>query len=88
MTNDAILAAIQEMVAPYGFKAELWPDIKRVCVRGDSRAYLPTVNLIGIPPNHEVLAQISTAITNQFEVGTVTLQLAEKTPDGIAPENK
>lgn len=83
-----MLAAIQKMVAPYGFKAELWPDIKRVCVRGDSRAYLPAVNLVGIPSSYEVLAQISTAITNQFEVGTVTLQLAEKTSADVAPKNK
>ena len=73
MTNDAMLSAIQEMVSPYGLKAELWSDVKRVCVRGDGRAYLPILNLIGFPPDQETLGRISTAITNQFDIGSVVL---------------
>lgn len=83
MNDDAMLIAIQEIVLPYGLKAELWPDTKRVCVRGDGRGYLPILNLIGPPPSHEILANLSGMITNKFEIGSVTFQLAQKDSKGI-----
>lgn len=69
-----MIQEIQELVAPYNLVAELL-DISAVGVAGDGRTYLPVVNLIGKHPGNEVLAQLSTKITNEYEVGRVTFQL-------------
>ena len=69
------LANINEIVSPYNLRAEIIAGIMRVGVRGDARAYLPVVNLIGPFPDYDILSDLSTQITNKFNIGGVTFQL-------------
>lgn len=81
MSSEDMVRCINEIVAPYNLHAELFPDVvKRVCVRGDARAYLPVINLIGPGPlpDYDILEKLSTKITNEFDVGGVTIQVALK----------
>ncbi len=80
--TEEILKIATEIVVPYGLEVEIFPDIFSVGVQGDSRTYTPVVNLIGPFPGHEVLAKISTEISNTALVNRVTFQLAEKKRSG------
>ncbi|TSC71968.1 MAG: hypothetical protein G01um101438_799 [Parcubacteria group bacterium Gr01-1014_38] len=79
MSEEDILRSVNEIVAPYGLRAEIFGGIRRVCVRGDARAYLPVLNLIGPFPGYDVLAALSTKISNIFDIGGVTFQVAAAT---------
>ena len=67
MTEEESLGIINKIVGPKGFKAELMPGIRRVCVLGDARKYVPVFILTGPLVLPEVLAQMSTEITNHAD---------------------
>ncbi|MBI2625489.1 hypothetical protein HY442_00665 [Candidatus Parcubacteria bacterium] len=79
---DAVLRQANEMVEPYGFRAEYFPGeegpIRTVGVTGDERAYLPVLCLIGSNPDQEVWEMLSTKITNDLPIGRVTVELARR----------
>ena len=78
MITQEMLNQINEWAKEYGLMAEMLGDHKRVCVRGDGRAYLPVLVLLGSFPGHEKLAALSSKITNNFEIGSVTYELPSK----------
>lgn len=79
MENSEILRIANEIVGPHGLRAEFLgnPDeVRSVGVGGDFRTYTPILVLIGLrPPNDEMLAQVSTEISNRTTVNRVTFQL-------------
>lgn len=77
-TNQEILARANEIVSPYGLEAEILEDIFSVGVGGDDRTYTPVINLKGPFPGYEVLAKLSTEISNVLPINRVTFELAVK----------
>ncbi len=75
MNDQEILQKANELVAPYGLRAEIFPDLFSVGVQGDGRTYTPIINLIGPHPGDEVLKKLSTEISNTLPVNRVTIQI-------------
>ena len=73
-----ILQQINGIVAQYGLRAEYLEGIQTVGVQGDDRSYTPTVVLVGPFPGHEVLATLSSKISNDTPVNRVTFELARR----------
>lgn len=78
MEDSDILRVANEIAAPHGLRAELLPGVKRVGVAGDSPTYKPVVALVGSFPGHDVLASVSTKISNRTEGCTVSFELATR----------
>lgn len=83
MTDAEIVQRANDLVTPFGLNAEILPGIRSVGIRGDARAYLPTMNLSGAFPGHDILAELSTRITNELEIGRVTFQLGAQYEDRV-----
>ncbi len=75
MKEKEILRKANEIVAPYGLRAEIFPDLLSVGVQGDNRTYTPIINLIGPHPGNEVLSKLSTEISNTLPINRVTIQI-------------
>lgn len=75
MDEQEILYRANEMVAPYGLRAELFPDIWSVGVQGDQRTFTQIVNLIGPHPGNDTLAMLSTKICNELPINRVTFEI-------------
>ncbi len=75
LTDEEMLIIANEIANPHGLKAEFLPDIRRVGVGGDNRTYTPVVVLVGPPPLHEVLSEISTEISNRTGIMGVTYDI-------------
>ena len=90
MSNDELLKRANEIAAKHGLKAEFLGDAHSVGVRGDDRAYLPVIVLVGPFPGWIVLEQVSSEITNTLEIGRVTYEFARKLENGevIVPEDQ
>jgi hypothetical protein len=78
MTEEEIVAAANVIVAPHGLQAEILGGIKRVGVQGDERTYGPVLVLTGPYPTNEVLAEISSQLTNKLPVTGVTIETARR----------
>ncbi|TSC90553.1 MAG: hypothetical protein G01um10142_378 [Parcubacteria group bacterium Gr01-1014_2] len=76
--NDELFKRANEIAAKHGLKAEFLGDMQSVGVRGDDRAYLPVVVLVGSFPGWDVLEKVSSEITNTLEIGRVTYEFARK----------
>lgn len=85
MEDSDILRVANEIAAPHGLRAELLPGVKRVGVAGDCRTYKPVVFLTGRFPGHDVLASVSTEISNRTEGCGVTFELAARSPFVACP---
>lgn len=64
METQEIVECINQIVCPHRLYAEIPPDIRSVGVGGDERTYLPIVFLVGPFPGWEILAELSSEITN------------------------
>lgn len=78
MGDNELLKKVNEIAAKHCLKAEFLGDVHSVGVRGDERAYLPVVVLVGPFPGWNVLEQVSSEITNTLEVGRVTYEFARR----------
>lgn len=78
-----VLEQANELSQPYGLRAEFVAggEIMTVGVQGDDRSYTPVIVLIGPDPGQEVLASLSTRITNALPVNRVTWELATSKPE-------
>lgn len=86
MEKEEILARANEIVVPYELRAEIFEDpIRSVGVGGDERTYTPVINLIGSFPGYEILAKISSEISNTLPINRVTFQLASRVKN---PQNQ
>ena len=77
MTPEEILAKANEIVSPYGLKAEFLGEIQRVGVKGDARAYEPVLVLVGPEIPMRTVIRLSTELSNTLPV-TVTLDITPK----------
>ena len=73
--EEQALAVANQLATPHGLRAEFLGDAKSVGIGGDCRTYTRVMVLIGKWPGDEVLAQISTAISNRTPINRVTYQL-------------
>lgn len=78
MSDQDLLNKVNAISLKYDLIAEFLGDTHSVGVRGDERAYLPVIVLIGKFPGWDVLEQASTEITNSLEIGRVTYEFARK----------
>ncbi len=79
MNQEEILVRANAIVAPYNLRAEIFGDpIGSVGVGGDERTYTPVINIIGFFPGYEILARISSEISNTLPINRVTFQVASK----------
>ena len=78
MTIEEIVARANVIVAPYGLKAEILKGIHSVGVGGDNRTYTPVICLKGKFPGWDVLATLSTEISNALPINRVTFETAVK----------
>jgi GMP synthase PP-ATPase subunit len=76
--NEEILRIANEIAGKHGLKAEFLEGIQSVGVGGDERSYTPVICLVGPFPGHEILAKISSEISNHIPVNRVTFELASK----------
>ena len=80
------LATANEIANPVGLTAEYLGNARAVGVVGDNRAFTPVINLIGLFPGHDVLAEVSTKISNTIPIVKVTYEFAageEEEPEVI-----
>ncbi|TSC70583.1 MAG: hypothetical protein G01um101470_817 [Parcubacteria group bacterium Gr01-1014_70] len=75
MTNEELLAKVNEIVSPHGLRAEIFKDIYSVGVGGDERTYTLVANLIGPFSNWELLGDLSREISNTLPINRVTYQI-------------
>lgn len=78
MSEEKILKIANEIVGPHGLRAEFLGDALSVGVGGDFRTYTRIIVLVGPHPGDEVLASLSTKISNNTNVNRVTFELARK----------
>ena len=78
MSREEILLKAEEIAAREDLKVEFLEDVQSVGVGGDDRTYTPVLVLIGPFPGWDVLAKISTEITNTVHVNKVTYELASR----------
>lgn len=78
MTEAETLQVVREIAGQYGLQADFLPGIQSVGVGGDDRTYTPVVCLVGTDPfpSHEVLATLSTLISNQTGLNRVAFQIS------------
>ncbi len=74
MEREIMLLRANEIANPYGLTAFFLEGIVSVGVQGDQRTLTPVIVLTGPFPGHEVLAQVSTAISNAIPVNRVTYE--------------
>jgi GMP synthase PP-ATPase subunit len=79
MSDEEILKKANEISVRHGLTAELLDGIRSVGVRGDERAYLPVIVLVGEFPGWDVIERVSSEITNTIDVGRVAFESARKT---------
>lgn len=79
MTTEEIVERVNVIVTPYGLEAEILEGINSVGVGGDNRTYTPVICLRGEFPGWEVLAKLSTEISNTLPINRVTFETAIKT---------
>ncbi len=75
MTELEVLKVANEIVSPYGLRAEFLGDAYSVGVGGDSRSYTRVIVLIGSHPRNEILASLSTEIGNRTGINRITIEL-------------
>jgi len=81
LTEAEIVTRANEVVGPYGLRAEVMPDINSVGVQGDGRVYLPVLNLIGpMQTDDPRLPVLSSVLTNTLPISRVTLEIAMADP--------
>ncbi len=78
MTEAEALALANEIVAPYDLIAEFLGDVRTVGVQGDYRTYTRAIVLIGPFPGWDVLALLSTEISNRTPISRVNFEIAKK----------
>ena len=79
MTDSEVLKIANEIVDPYGLKAEFIIDEPcSVGVGGDCRTFTKAIVLIGAHPKDDTLASLSTEISNKTYINRITIQLAKK----------
>lgn len=78
MNEQQMLAVAQSIAARHGLAVEILPDIRSVGVGGDARTYTPVVCLTGPWPGHQVLASVSTEISNGTGLNRVIYELARR----------
>lgn len=83
MEDSDILRVANQIAAPHGLRAEVPPGVKSVGVAGDSRTYKSVVVLTGRFPGHDVLASVSTEISNRTEGCRVTFEFAARSPFAV-----
>ena len=72
------LATANEIAAPAGLTAEYLGIARAVGVVGDNRALTPVINLMGLFPGYDVLAEVSTRISNTIPIVKVTYEFAAR----------
>lgn len=77
MSETEILEAANKIVGLYGLKAEFLGNVYSVGVGGDNRTYTRTLVLMGPNPGDEILASLSTKISNTLGINRVTFELAK-----------
>jgi len=78
---NELLRQANEIVAKYGLRAEILPGAWSVGVQGDERTYTPVIIVAGKFPGHEILSEISTALTNNLKINRITYDLSPSTPE-------
>ncbi len=78
MSEAEILETANEIVRLQGLRAEFLGDTHSVGVGGDNRSYTRIIVLLGSHPGHEVLASLSTKISNDTGINRITFELARK----------
>ncbi len=78
MTEVETLKMANEIVAPHGLRAEFLGDVHSVGVGGDCRSYTRVIVLVGPYPGEEILASLSTKISNTTRINRVTFELTRK----------
>ena len=73
--KEEIVLAVKEIVEKYYLQAECLDNIFTVGVGGDERTYAPAFVLVGPFPGYDVLAKVSSEISNKLPVNRVTFQL-------------
>ncbi len=79
MSEIEILELANKIVAPHGLRAEFIGDFLSVGVGGDNRTYTKIMVILGLWSGHEVLASLSTEISNRTGINRITFQI---TPPG------
>ncbi len=72
--EERMIAAVNELVSPYGLGAEFLGQVMTVGVVGDFRAYTRVINLTGLPIHHKVLACLANDICNTFPITRITFE--------------
>ena len=76
MTDEEMLAIANEIANPYQLKAIFLGEACSVGVMGDGRTVTRVIVLEGPYVDQEILADISTEISNRSGINRVTLHLA------------
>ena len=78
MTDEEILEKANAIVASHDLMAEFLGDAHSVGVGGDNRTYTRVICLVGPFPGWDVLAQLSTEISNTLPINRVTYEMARR----------
>jgi len=73
-----IVKRVGEIVEPHGLAVEVPEGIFSAGVQGDAKTYTPIVMLSGPFPGHEVLAKLSSKISNTVPANRVTFEFGRR----------
>lgn len=80
LSEEELSRQANAIAEKYGLSASIEPDIRAVAVRGDNREYFPVATLRGPFPGWEVMAEVSTEITNKLDISHVMYEMAKAGP--------
>ncbi len=78
MSETEVLEVANKIVRPHGLTAEFLGDFFSIGVGGDCRTCTRIIVLAGPNPGHEVVATLSTQISNQTGINRVSYELIRK----------
>ncbi len=78
MSEEEALEIANKIIEPHGLKAEFLGDVYSVGVGGDCRSYTRIIVLTGSYPGDEILASLSTKISNNTGINRVAFELNRK----------